>query len=171
MDLKQELYDVCGMSHVPFWQKSVFHWFLLALGLVIAFWVVWYLRSKVRAKKNVVTAWDQALSELRELQKRNVASAEHGKEFYHALTALMKRYLHDRFGFSSVDKTDDELIGYLLSIGFSPDLITLLRSIFDGAVSIKFANARAVQEQIDQAVVACTSFIKATIPVDNNQKD
>jgi hypothetical protein len=171
MDLKQELYDVCGMWHTPFWQTKIFFWALITFFLVAGCFILWYMLFRKKTKMIVKTAWDQALDEVRELQKRNIASVGHGKEFYHALTALMKKYLQNRFGFKIADKTDDELVRYLLSVDFPPDLIEQLRSIFNGGVYVKFANVCAVQEQIEQAIVASISLIKATTPTDNNKKD
>ena len=119
----------------------------------------------------VRTPWEQALHELQKLQKRNIASVEYGKEFYHALTALVKRYLQARFNFAACDKTDDELLAYLISVDFPLPLIELLRSIFNGSLYIKFANVQAVQEQIERDIAGYIALIQETIPTENDKKD
>lgn len=161
---KHGLFDIYGAVHIPFWQTKAFYYgVIVTLGILLI--VIAWLVIK-RKKKPKLPLWTLAITDIEALKKDNLATASKGKEFYGALTGILKRYLHDRYAFDSIGKTDEELIEYLNKQQFSPEMAEMLQEIFLGVTIIKFANAQAAQEQIDRDMQRSVLFVKRTIPSD-----
>ncbi|PKN03123.1 hypothetical protein CVU75_03855 [Candidatus Dependentiae bacterium HGW-Dependentiae-1] len=163
---KQELYDIYGMQHVPFWQtllfKIAFWGVLLFLLLVLT---VIFVRRR-RMKKKAITAWDQALCDLHALRERELACPAHAREFYLSLTAILKTYVHARYCFPVQGKTDNELVHFLYQENFPHALLQELQEIFSGMELIKFARGQTVAELIERDLQRSVSFVERTIPDD-----
>lgn len=157
------LYDIYQQWHVPFWHTTIFYIVSGILFLIIGGWIGWHFLKKYRLKMKPAKSWEIALTQIDHLKKNNYTNVEHGKEFYCALTGILKRYMHERYGFDSREKTDQEFLRYLEEQKFSQLFLQDLTAIFEGSTIIKFANASVVQQQIDQDVAAAISFIKKTI--------
>lgn len=164
---KTGLYENYGLWHVPFWQTQKFQLMLELCGLFVALIVVAILIKKYLAyrKRKKLSSWDQALLALRTLKSDNKVSAEHGKEFYLAVSALLKKYLHERFGYDLLGKTDAEVVRYLQEYhDTDAALVEEINLLLQGGVIIKFANAQAVQGQIEHDYVRAVGIIQRTIP-------
>lgn len=165
--MEQKLHDIYDVWHVPFWQRPWFYWsvyscicmlLLLVIGIII-------FTYRSRKKKIAITPWDEALQSLTVLQQQPVVTIEQGGNLYAALTQLLKKYLHQRYGFDIESKTDEEVIVYLEQNNFDPLLLVDIREIFEGSVYIKFAHVQVMQEHIEKDLKCSRAFIKATIPV------
>ena len=157
------LYDIYQQWHVPFWHTTAFYVVSSLVLLAILGCAGWYLLQKYRLNKKSLASWEIALTQIDHLKKNNYTNVEHGKEFYCALTGILKRYMHERYGFDTREKTDQEFLRYLEEQKFSTLFMQDLTAIFEGSTIIKFANASAAQQQIDHDVAAAISFIKKTI--------
>lgn len=165
-DVQQHLYQIYGMWHVPWWQTDwwLYGCILVALLGLIAL-VVWYITKKIVGKKRILSPWERALQELQEVQKQGFVSVVYSKEFYTALTHILKTYLHARYGFDIATKTDDEAIALLEKSSFPQELLQPIRTIFHGSSAIKFAHACAIKTQIEQDFAVSRDIIYKTIPV------
>jgi len=166
---KTGLYENYGLWHVPFWQTAKFQLAVkiaaaVLLCLVIALLVRKYLQYRKRKK---LPLWDQALLNLNQLKKNNKVDVLHGKEFYVAASGILKNYFHDRFGYDVVGKTDAEVVDYLEKNHADEQTIQDMKMVLQGSEIIKFANAQAAQEQIEQDYVRAVAIITKTIPEKN----
>lgn len=165
------LYDIYDTWHVPFWQTKTWHVCLLIIGLLIMTAIIGLFIKWYRSRKIVLSPWEHALLGLKSLRKNNQATADCGKEFYGALTSILKKYLHERYGFdtgvsgAALAKTDEEFLYYIEKKGFSSDFMADLQTIFLSSVTIKFANMQALQNQIDRDLELAISFVRRTVPV------
>lgn len=159
------LYDIYPQWHVPFWHTTPFYIGVGSLLLALAAFAGWRAYRKYKLKKDSLASWDIALAQIDYLQKNNYAKVERGKEFYCALTNVLKKYMHERYGFDPREKTDQEFLRYVEEQEFTALFMQDLAALFEGSTIIKFANARAAQQQIDQDVATAISFIKKTIPL------
>ncbi len=163
---KTGLYENYGLWHVPFWQTQTFRLTVeivacVVLLLVVACVVKKYLQYRKRKKLPV---WDQALLELSHLKRDHKVDVVHGREFYLTVSALIKKYFHDRFGYDVMGKTDDEAVQYLQDNYLDVHGVEEIKALLQGGVIIKFANAQAAQEQIDHDYVRAVAIITRTIP-------
>ncbi|MCX5922495.1 MAG: DUF4381 family protein [Candidatus Dependentiae bacterium] len=161
---EQGLYTIYGPIHVPFWQTNGFYWAVGTVVICLVLVLAWYTIAWYRAKRLVLPPWERTLRALVLLKKDNRATVAQGKEFYTELTSLLKKYMHERYGFEMYEKTDEEFLRYIASKNFSADLLADLETIFSGSITIKFANVQAMQEQIESDFVRATSFVKRSIP-------
>lgn len=163
---KTGLYENYGMWHVPIWQTKKFQLMMEISGCIIALIAMALLVQKFRArrKRKKLSAWDQALLDLRRLQHDNKVSVACGKEFYLAVSALLKKYLCERFGYDVLGKTDAEVVRYLQEQHADEQIVNDINVLLQGSVIIKFANAHAAQEQIDHDYVRAVGIVTRTIP-------
>jgi hypothetical protein len=163
---KTGLYENYGLWHVPIWQTAKFQLAVKIIGglvllLIIIFLVRKYLQYRKRKK---LPLWDQALLELNQLKREHKVDVLYGKEFYLMISALLKKYFHDRFGYDLMGKTDEEMIQYLQEHYSDAQSIEDIKALLQGSVIIKFANAQAAQEQLDHDYVRSIAIITRTIP-------
>lgn len=159
----KNLHDIYGLRHVPWWQTPIFYGIVATILSLLLIFGLYYVFKKIKARRARRTPWDRALDEVGVLKKYS-SSPEHSKEFYYAVTLLLKNYLHERFGFDVQGKTDEELFLYLTSAAFPQELIDPLRTIFNGGLTVKFANAQAACDQMEYDLALTIMIIKKTIP-------
>jgi hypothetical protein len=163
---KTGLYENYDLWHVPFWQTQKFQLALEIVGclivlMIIIFFVRKYLQHRKRKKLPV---WDQALLDLSHLKKEHKVNVLHGKEFYLTVSAVVKKYFHDMYGYDIIGKTDAEAVQYLQENYLDVHGVEEIKNLLHGSVVIKFANAQAAQEQIDHDYLRAVAIITRTIP-------
>lgn len=99
---------------------------------------------------------------MEELQKGQKVHVVYGKEFYLAVSDIIKRYLHARFKYDVLGMTDGEVVEYLKKHHADPVIIQDIEVVLNGGIIIKFANAQAAQEQIEQDYERVVGIIKST---------
>ena len=148
MNIQQNgLYDIYGMRHVPFWQTNLFLAGLIISLIVLTVVLVW---SLVRVYKRIqqATAWAVALRRLNGLIISEKVSKEEGKQFYFALTRILKRYLSRRYKLYLQGKTDQEMVTLLDISEFPSELLPSVRTIITGCSCIKYADEQALHDQL-----------------------
>lgn len=159
----KKLHDIYGFRHVPWWQTTTFYLVAFVIAFLIVSSSIYFFYKKLKLKRFKRTPWELALIELDRL--KNLSNcADQGRKFYFDLTQILKIYIHDRYGYDVMGKTDGELIIYLESVNFPYELLEALRKIFQGSATIKFANAQAACEQMEYDWALALMIIKKTIP-------
>jgi len=169
IDEKTGLYENYGLWHVPFWQTETFY-FIIKITLVIATVIVCIALYKLYAaykKRKKLPAWQCAVHDLQKLHDAQQHSFVEAKEFYASLGSIVKIYLHNRFGYDVLSKTDDEVVEYLQKRQMENELIEDVRALLQGSIFIKFANGAAAQEQMNNDYERALFMIKKTIPQKN----
>ncbi len=163
---KTGLYENYGLWHVPFWQTQNFK---LAVQICLFFMVLCVIVVLIKKyfayrKRKKLPLWDQALLELTQLKKEHKVDVMYGKEFYLTISAVLKQYFHERFGYDVLGKTDAEVIDYLKKNHWDEQCVEEMMVLLQGGVSIKFANAQVAQEQIEHDYIRAVGIIQRTIP-------
>lgn len=163
---KTGLYENYGLWHVPFWQTDTFKMVIqICLFLVIVSVIALLLKKyRVYRAQKKLPLWDQALLALTRLKKEDKINVAHGKEFYGTISAVLKHYFQDQFGHDLIGKTDDETIVYLKKHHKDENIPDEIKQILEGGIFIKFANAQAAQEQMEQDYLRSIAIVKRTIP-------
>lgn len=162
---KNALYPIYGIIYVPFWQTKIFYVISFIFCLLIVFFTGLFLFKRYKLSRSFKKpAWDIALEELLQIKKQLEKKEILGKTFYFRLTWVFKRYLSDMYRFDVYGKTDEELLLYIEGSGLDQELVQDLRSIFEGNVTVKFANERAASEMMNRDLSASINFIEKTIP-------
>lgn len=173
MNSENELFDIEPLWHVPFWQTPQFFWVVVSVGICLVLIIVLVIFKKWYFKKRIQLPWERALADLAYLKENNQVSVRYGKEFYCALTRIIKVYLHDRYNLDVVSVTDEELRTMLdqysaLESDIPSLLVTRVHEVMDGMVFIKFANQNAAQKKIEDDFCRVEQIIQDSIPKSKN---
>jgi hypothetical protein len=154
----QGLYDIYDITYVPFWQTKTFLIILAVLifGLLIA--GAWWLRK--RRKKRSATSWERALAYLDLL----VPDEHNTHSFYEQLTTIIKQYLENRYTFSLIEKTDEEMVDCLDDLDIPESLRPQLKEFFARVVAYKFGKAATSTQQMMADAHMISTVIQQTIP-------
>jgi len=163
---KTGLYENYGLWHVPFWQTEKFQLIVkISCAVLVLLFIAILIKKYCTYRKNKkLSAWDQALFDLRVLRNNNKVSVEHGKEFYLTVSALLKKYLYERFKYDVLGKTDSEVVHFLKEHHADEQTIIDFEALLHGGITIKFANAQVAQEQIENDYVRAIAIVTRTIP-------
>jgi hypothetical protein len=159
------MYDIYGMQHCPFWQTTPFYCLMAFVAMVLLFSGYYVLVAR-RRKAVVKTAWQTAMHDLKVLERQQITENIGAQELYLRLTATMKRYLQDRYGYLAVSKTDAELLALLPTTSFPKELIPGLETLFRGSVEVKFARGSALATQVKQDLTYAVLVVQTTQPRD-----
>ncbi len=139
-------------------------WILLALVLLAGatpLAVRAYLGWRRRVRRR--SAYDIASARLNRLLARPRPTAEQIDAFYVELSAIVRRYLEDRFELRAPELTTEE---FLAAVGESPDLSpehqALLREFLRQADLVKFAGVQPTEDDIEISIMAARRFLEET---------
>ncbi|HEV2601627.1 MAG TPA: hypothetical protein VGT41_04980 [Candidatus Babeliales bacterium] len=164
--MEAELYDIYSMFHVPFWQKEWFAGTVGFIGFLLCIGTIFLISRLLRPKKKPQSAWDVALANLNALKKGPHYSVHHSKEFYCALTDILKLYVQRRYDVKVLAATDEEFIAYLQQHQIIPAaLLSTMDELVQGSVSIKFAHDTVVSSRLDDDFQRVVAIVRDTIPV------
>ena len=142
------------------------HWPWLVGVLVLAgaaspFVVRWIAEWQRRRRRR--SAYEIAKTRLDRLLAAPLPESEGVDAFYVKLSAIVRRYLEDRFDLRAPELTTEE---FLESVGQSPDMSAehqrLLRDFLRQADLVKFAGLRPSRDAIDGSVRAAQRFLEET---------
>jgi len=137
-----------------------------ALGVFIYFWL-----KKKRAAENVVAgiplSADQiAYQALEKLKAKNLPAAGKLKEYYSELSAIVRRYVENRFSIRAPEMTTEE---FLAGLSFSGVLSgahkNILKEFLQHCDLVKFARYGPLPEEVEQSFNYARRFIDETKPV------
>lgn len=159
MNQALEIPDIYDISYHPWWMQSWFLYvfFTLSFLVIIGVTYFYYKKNKKIPKK---TAQEKAFEKLKELEK---STTHNHKEFYMEVTSILKQFFYDQYHIDVIGATDAELLkkideSYLIS----STIIEHIKTILDGVTLIKFANASAAKEQMQEALGLSFSIIDST---------
>lgn len=137
---------------------------LLALAALFA----WWLRRRRRPRAAVVPlvrqrpADEVALEALRRLETRRLPVDGKFKEYYIALSDILRRYLEDGFGVAALEETTEELLYDLGRHGFDRELLNRVRSMCEASDLVKFAKHEPTIEDAVRELERVRDFVTAT---------
>lgn len=161
--LQDQLLDIYGMWHVPWWQTTAFYSFLACVAFAGVIGSIWLLIGRFKRNKKSITPWDLALKQLEKIHQQGM-SPEHSKFFYESIITILREYVHNRFGLETYGKTDQELLEYLATQNLSDSLVEAISSIVQGSILVRFAQEQVVQQQMEQDFIKAVSLVKHSIP-------
>ncbi len=139
----------------------------LAVWLLLIVFVYCYIQSliskpvvrrvKITPPTPPQTSALTAINELKE-QKRE---GDWQKQYFMALTDVLRTYLHERFHFNSKEMTSNEIIQHLNATG-DAEALEELREILETADLVKFAKYPASMAESDRALLQAVDYIHTT---------
>ncbi|MCL4218055.1 MAG: BatD family protein [Candidatus Hydrogenedentes bacterium] len=152
---------------VPFYQRKAF-WYFIVISLALLA-VCAYLYRKARRTKDVYVPaqppWEAALQALRGLQVRDLPGKGEVDAFYVYLTAILRRYIEDRFHLHAPERTTPEFLEEARgSRKLNEGQQELLRTILRYSDRVKFAQYEPSALDMDEHFQAVYTFVQETTP-------
>lgn len=138
--------------------------------LFIIGFLVWFfmLRKKsvavAKAPVSELPITDRYINRLLALEQQKLWQQEKRKEYYSALTDILRQYLEERFQFTAMERTSDEI---LLQIERHPETrahAVSIRYVLDMADMAKFAKSQPLPDENIRAMELVKQFISSTPP-------
>lgn len=136
--------------------------------LVVALLVYLYIRYKqnrpiiriIRLAPKV-PPHQQAMVEIERIKSDKKWAQEDSKEYYTELTETLRTYIQERYGFSAMEMTSEEIIERLLQSS-DPQPMEELKELFRTADLVKFAKYSTLINENDRNLVSAIDFINQT---------
>lgn len=169
----QSIYDVKGQRHTPFKFVEVKRYLMWALVAILLIAVAIYFVAKALAARGKrlsdlfkptppLPPHTEAIKALEELHNQKLWQNEKYKEYYSALTNILRHYIVRRYEVAAMEMTSEEIIVAMKSVDLpkkcSMDLIALLCD----ADLVKFAKATPESEENESNYLKAYYFVEET---------
>ena len=156
------------------WPAPLLRWAALAAGFAMLaataiFGVGLRRRTRHRATPapgpQPLSPHEQALKALAALRGMDLIQKEEIEPFYRELSAIVRRYLEDRFGLRAPERTTEEFIREAAGSGLlAPRHQDLVRAFLEQCDLVKFARLRPLAADMAQAFEAGVRLVRETRP-------
>ena len=164
----QKFFSEKDVVDVDFEWSSLF-WGLVFILLLLALIDIWLIRRAKRnkpIKKKVVIQPKQqphskAISEIEAIKQTEFATKEEEKTYYVKLTDTLRRYIKERFGVDTEEKTSSEIIEAMTQVN-DEEALTELREILSTADLVKFADLSTSLSEKDRNFMQALNYVNST---------
>jgi len=110
-----------------------------------------------------ISAYELAYEALKRLVEENLPGKGEFKCFYQHISAILRRYIENRFGLHAPEQTTEEFLSGLENApDFPEEYKTLLKTFLNHCDLVKFAEYQPGTEDIQNTFNSCRSFIEGT---------
>lgn len=168
------------VMNLPFsWKEdwAPIFWFCVLFVLLVLVTLYLYMRYKdnkpiIRIVKVTpkLPPHKVAMQQIDQIKAEREWEKEDSKEYYTRLTATLRTYIQERYGFNAMEMTSDEIINRLLLVQDQAALNELI-ALFRTADLVKFAKYSTQVNENDMNLVNAIDFINHTkLEQDPNKK-
>ena len=166
---QQDLYDIYGTWHVPFWQTQFFMWSMAILAGIIFLLLLLFLFKKYY-KKRSLSASQKALHALVMLAKKEITSRADAQAAYFSLTDILKCFFQACYGLPFESMTDQEMVASLRAIGADQTIIEAMDDLVNSSLSVKYAQEDALQKDLRRHIQRATTVVQRIATHDSKVK-
>jgi len=154
----EELPPLPSTHHSPWpWLAGL----LVACLVALPFLWRWWVASRQLARQR--SAYEIAIGRLDSLLAQPRQDAEQIDRFFVELSAIVRRYLEDRFQLRAPELTTEEFLAVMTRSGdLTKSHQSLLGAFLQQADLVKFANVTPSESDIDESVTATRRFLEET---------
>ncbi|MBO4571515.1 MAG: hypothetical protein J5699_06290 [Bacteroidales bacterium] len=164
-----EPFDIKGQMKYPITAAEVFPWAVVALIVIAAVWAL--IRYIVYRRQNkdffgrpkvVDPPHITALRALEKIRGQKLYQSGKQKQFYTAVTDVLRQYMAGRYGFQAMEQTSAEIFNSLSDKDIDERLMERVKELFTTADYVKFAKHLASDQENEEAIPTAVSFVNAT---------
>lgn len=164
------------IDYVPDWVVSWGWWILLSIvliGVAVFIYFKWLRHGRIplMPAKKPIPPYELAMSELSRLREMQLWQKGSEKEYYTRLTDILRQYIHGRFGINAREMTTSQLMNALRHSEEPVEGMNLMDEILRQADFVKFAKARPLADDNEQAYTQATRFVEITRPVEQEAEN
>ncbi|HYF33438.1 MAG TPA: hypothetical protein VD993_20075 [Chitinophagaceae bacterium] len=144
-DTAKDYHDIKDIIPVKDPGNPYIPWIIAAAALLALLGIIYLFRKKKIAPKTVqqpvskLSPLEEAMQALEALRKEHALEKGTAKQYYTRLNDILRQYVSRKFNFSSLEKTNDEIIMQLRQARLPTDEYTLLAQTLRMADFVKFA--------------------------------
>jgi len=162
---KLDVEDIVGPQDLPRPPlQRLWGWLAGALAVTAVAGVLWARRRRaVAAAAAPRPAHEVAYDELRALVARDLPGQGLLKEFYREVSAILRRYIENRFALHAPERTTQEFLAELSrDASLAPPHKELLKRFLNHCDLVKFAEMVPERQQVQETFDRCKEFIEQT---------
>ena len=150
---------------------SDYWWAWLAGLLLLAFGIYayfkWYKKgiNPLKPVKKRLPPYEEAMQALSNLKSRNLWQNGQEKEYYTALTDILRVYIDRRFGINAVEMTSTQIMDKIRQNEDAHIAKEQLNNVLEIADFVKFANMHTLADDNEIAFQRAVNFVEQTKPL------
>lgn len=168
----KEFFDIKPVKSAPFVLMD-YYWTVLGI-LIVLFVIVWSLYfykcwkyrkdhpEEAAGMEPALPPFETAIKALEELKEQKLWQQGLEKEYYTALTDILRLYIDGRFHVNAMEMTSSEILAAMRKEDAPKDLIEKLRQVLQLADFVKFAKLRPGYDENEQSIIYAQSFVTGT---------
>lgn len=155
---------------------SNYWWAWLAGLLLLAFALYSYFKwfkkgiNPLKPVKKRLPPYEEAMLALNELKSRNLWQNGQEKEYYTALTDILRVYIDRRFGINAVEMTSTQIMEKIRQNEDAHIANEQLNNVLEIADFVKFANMHTLADDNEIAFQRAVNFVEQTKPIAIDQE-
>ena len=177
----KQIYDIKDIKPAKFVLMD-YIWILITILIIIAVIVAGYFLYKryfnkgnvYNEEKDKVTLPPHVIAEqaLEDLRQKKLWQQGLEKEYYTALTDILRDYIDGRFGINAMEMTSSEIIYDLKKLSVDKDSINTLNKLLELSDFVKFAKLKPTMDENETSILTAKNFVVDTEPVEEvNEED
>ena len=174
VDTTQAIKDIKGPVDEPFDWKELIPYLtwggiaLAAIAIIVFLFLKFFpkKKEKVKEEKQKLPAHIVALQALEKLQEEKLWQEGKIKQYYSALTDIIRLYIEQRFKVNALEQTSDEIMLNFRSLVVDAESKERLRQIFNVSDLVKFAKEQPLPNENEMCMQNAFAFVKGTLRED-----
>lgn len=182
IDSTSMLCNIKPVKNMPFRFGEIGGYVAVSLGVLVLIALAIYLLARHLAKrgKSIADLFKPepplpphiiAITALEELQNQKLWQNNRHKEYYSALTDILRTYIDGRFGVGAMEMTTDEIIEAIKSLDLTQKLAMDVLNVLRDADLVKFAKAMPEAAENESAFSKVYYFVEETKPVEQTEEN
>ena len=172
LDNPEEFFDIKDIWRPPF---VIADYYTLIYGVLFALFIICVVgyfiqRMQNRPEKAAIEIeapkrppHEQAIMELKEVREQKLWQQGRNKEYYTAITDILKRYITARYDSSVLEKTSAEILEFLrYEEADKKHVYDTLKQVVQLADFVKFAKLRPLPDENDITMINANVFVEQT---------